>query len=75
MYLKEQGEGSPYQKIFLKKDTHPEVRKEEKRLYEVFKTEKRKGENADKEVLFNRRTRVVTVNGEEVDRFKLFSSF
>ena len=73
--LKEQDEESVYRKIFLKKDTHPEVRKEEKRLYEVFKAEKNKAENVDKEVIFDRKTRVVTVNDEEVDRFKLFSSF
>ena len=71
--LKDQG--GPYERIFLKKDTHPEVRKEEKRLYEVFKAEKNKGENADKEVAFDRKTRVVTVNGQEIDRFQLFSSF
>ena len=73
--LKEQGDDSWYGKIYLKKDTHPEVRKEEKRLYDVFRAEKSKGENADKEVLFDRKTRVVTVNGQEIDRFKLFSAF
>ena len=73
--LKEQPEGSEFKKVFLKRDQHPEVRKEEKRLYEVFKAEKKKPENAEKEVIFNRRSRIVTVNNEEVDRFKLFSSF
>ena len=73
--LKDQPEGSEFKKVFLKRDQHPEVRKEEKRLYEVFKAEKKKPENAEKEVIFNRRSRIVTVNNEEVDRFKLFSSF
>ena len=73
--LKDQAEGSAYRKIFLKKDVHPDVRAEEKRLYEVFKAEKKKPENVNKDVVFNRKTRVVTVNAEEVDRFKLFSSF
>ena len=73
--LKDQPEGSVYKKVFLKKDQHPDVRLEEKRLYEVFKAERNKPENGDKEVVFNRKTRVVTVNGEEIDRFKLFSSF
>lgn len=73
--LKDQLEGSPYYKVYLKKDQHPEVRAEEKRLYDVFKAETNKAENADKEVVFNRRTRIVTVNGDEIDRFKLFSSF
>ena len=73
--LKDQLEGSPYKKVFLKKDQHPDIRNEEKRLYEVYKVERNKPENADKEVIFNRRTRVVTVNDEEIDRFKLFSGF
>ena len=73
--LKDQPEESPYKKVFLKKDQHPDVRKEEKRLYEVFKAERNKPENADVEVLFNRKSRIVTVNGEEIDKFKLFSSF
>ena len=72
--LKDRAEGSVYRKIFLKKDVHPDVRAEEKRLYEVFKAEKKKPENVNKDVVFNRKTRVVTVNAEEVDRFKLFSS-
>ena len=64
-----------YKKVYLKIDKHPDDRLEEKRLYEVFKAERNKPENADKEVIFNRRTRVVTVNGDEIDRLKLFSSF
>ena len=73
--LKDQEEGSVYRKVFLKRDTHPDVRAEEKRLYEVFKAERDKPENAGKEVLFDRKARVVTVNKEEVDRFRLFTSF
>ena len=73
--LKDQPEGSPYKKVFLKKDQHPDVRNEEKRLYEVFKAERNKPENGDKEVVFNRKLRIVTVNGDEIDRFKLFSGF
>ena len=73
--LKDQPDGSQYKRVFLKKDQHPDIRNEEKRLYEVFKAEKNKDENAEKEVVFNRRTRIVTVNGDEIDRFKLFSSF
>ena len=73
--LKDQNEGDPYHKVFLKRDTHPDVRKEEKRLYDIFKEEKNKPENVGKTVLFDRKTRVVTCNGEEIDRFKLFTSF
>ena len=74
-HLKDQPEGSQYKKVFLKRDQHPDVRKEEKRLYEVFKAEKNKPENADKVVVFDRKSRVVTVNNEEIDRFKLFAPF
>ena len=73
--LKDQPEGSPLRKVFLKRDQHPGIQNEEKRLYEVFKAEKNKPENADKDVVFDRRTRVVKVNDEEGDRFKLFTSF
>lgn len=73
--LKDQTDEDPYKKVFLKRDTHPEVRNEEKRLYDIFKAEKEKPENVDKSVVFDRKTRVVTCNGEEIDRFKLFSSF
>ena len=73
--LKDQPEGSQLKRVFLKRDQHPDIRKEEKRLYEVFKTEKNKPENADKVVVFDRKSRVVTVNNEEIDRFKLFAPF
>ena len=67
--LKDQPEESPYKSVFLKKDQHPDIRNEEKRLYEVFKAEKKKPENAHVEVVFNRKLRIVTVNGDEIDRF------
>lgn len=73
--LKNQAENDPYHRVYLKRDSHPQVRNEEKRLYEVFKAEKEKPENADIDVVFDRKTRVVSVNGEEIDRFKLFNSF
>ena len=65
---------NPLKKIYLKPDVHPEIRKEEKRLYEVFKSEKAKPSNAGYEVKYDRKNRVVSVNGEEVDSFRLFSS-
>ena len=73
--LKDQGEHDPFKRVFLKRDVHPDIRKEEKRLYDVFKAERDKPQNADFDVVFDRKKRVVTVNGEEVDRFKLFTSF
>ena len=73
--LKNQGEHDPFKRVFLKRDVHPDIRKEEKRLYEVFKAERNKPENAHLDVVFDRKKRVVTVNGEEIDKFKLFTSF
>ena len=73
--LQNQVEKEPFKRVFLQRDVHPDIRKEEKRLYEVFKTERDEPQNADLDVVFDRKKRVVTVNGEEVDRFKLFTSF
>ena len=73
--LKDQGENDPFKRVFLKRDVHPDIRKEEKRLYDVFKAERDKPQNADFNVVFDRKKRVVTVNGQEIDRFKLFTSF
>ena len=73
--LKDQAETDPFKKVFLKRDTHPDIRREEKRLYDVYKTERDKPQNADMDVVLDRKKRVVTVNGEEIDRFKLFTSF
>ena len=73
--LKNQGEHDPFKRVFLKRDVHPDIRKEEKRLYDVFKIERDKPQNAHLDVTFDRKKRVVTVNGEEIDRFKLFTAF
>lgn len=73
--LKNLNDGNPLKKVFLKPDVHPEVRKEEKRLYEVFKAEKANKDNAGIDVLYDRKKRIVTRNGQEVDKFRLFSSF
>ena len=73
--LKDQGENGPFKKVFLKRDAHPDIRREEKCLYEVYKTERDKPQNADFEVVFDRKKRVVTVNRQEIDWFKLFTSF
>jgi hypothetical protein len=72
--LKDIGEENPLRKVFLKSDVHPKIREEEKRLYEVFKSEKAKRDNVGIEVTYDRKARVVKRNGEEIDRFCLFSS-
>ena len=63
----------PYNKIFVKKDMHPGVRREFNRLRQSEKTEKEKTENINRTVEYDHATRTVTVDGVVVDRFR--SSF
>ena len=63
----------PYNKIFVKKDMHPGVRREFNRLRLSEKTEKEKPENEGRTVEYDHTTRTVTVDGVVVDRFR--SSF
>lgn len=55
--------------IKLKKDQHPALRKEWKRMFDAESTEKQKPENAQKNVVFDRKKRIITVDGVIVDRF------
>ena len=59
-----------FKKIHLKKDVHPAIRREFGRLYAVEKAEKEKPENAGRQVVYDQKRRVVTVDGEIIDRFK-----
>ncbi len=63
--LKEAGEA--FAKIFVKKDTHPSVRKEWKRLSDVEKAEKAKPENAGHAITFNRKLRQIMRDGVVID--------
>ena len=63
----------PYNKIFVRKDMHPGVRREFNRLRQSEKTEKDKPENINRTVEYDHVTRTVTVDGVVVDRFR--SSF
>ena len=65
--------GEKFSKIYIKKDIHPAVRKEFKRLQDVTKVETNKPENTGKKVEYDHKTRTVTVDGVIIDRFK--SSF
>ena len=56
--------------IKVKKDVHPAIRKEFGRLFELERTEKAKPENTGKEVVFDKRRRVLMVNGQVIDRYK-----
>lgn len=60
----------PFKSIYLKKDTHPAVRREMGRLWETFRKEKNKPENESRTVEFNRRNRQVLVDGQVVDSYK-----
>ena len=65
-----QAQGGSLANIKIKKDTHPAIRKEFGRLFEVERQEKAKPENVGKVVEFDKRKRLITVDGLVVDRFK-----
>ena len=73
--LKDVDEESWMKTVFIKADEHPEIRKEMKRLNDVFKDEKKKAENTGIEVKFDRKARKVTRNGEIIDSFQVLSLF
>ena len=60
----------PGYEISLKKDLHPKVRSEYKRLYDVESAEKSKPENVGKNVRYVHETRCVMVDDQVVDRFQ-----
>ena len=73
--LKDEIEGSKFYKIFIKADELPAVRNEMNRLYQVYKAEKDKPENAMFAVRLDRKERTVTRNGQVIDKFSLKSFF
>lgn len=58
-----------FKRVFIKKDTHPLVRKELARLREVVKREKLKPENAGKIIYMDYKLRKVFVDKLEVDSY------
>lgn len=66
--LKEAGE--PFNRIYIKKDTHPMVRKEWKRLFQAKDAESDKPENVGKEVRIDMKTRTLRIDDVVVDRWK-----
>jgi hypothetical protein len=66
--LKHKGES--FKKIYVKKDVHPQIRKEYARLRSMEQEEKAKPENQGKDVAYDADTRTLRVNGVIVDRFK-----
>ena len=63
-----------FKDINIRKDSHPAVRKEWRRLKEAEEAEKARNENVGKNVRIDYRTRVLYVDDVIVDRFnaKLF---
>jgi hypothetical protein len=61
---------APYNKVYIKKDIHPMVRKELNRLRKVEQEEKRKPENQGKTIKYDYKERTVTRDGLVIDRFR-----
>ena len=66
--LKEAGRG--HEKVYVKKDIHPLIRKEFNRLKDVEKREKEKPENQGLDVRYDGSRREVIVDGKVVDYFR-----
>lgn len=67
--LKEKGER--YNKIYIKKDIHPSIRGEWKRLWEAERKEKERPENTGCHVFFNVRERKLYRDGVVIDQWNL----
>lgn len=62
--------GEPLSKVYLKKDTHPGIRREMKRLRDVEKREKEKPENQGRNVWYDWKERNVTVDNLIIDTYR-----
>lgn len=60
----------PLNKVYVKKDVHPMVRKEFSRLRRVQREEQEKAENQGKSVKYDAETRCVLVDGIVIDKFR-----
>ena len=60
----------PLNKVYVKKDVHPMVRKEFARLRRVEKEEKDKPENQGRSVKYDAETRCVLIDGIIIDKFR-----
>ena len=63
--------GPPFDKIFVKKDLHPAIRKEWQRLREVEKAEKERPENVGCVIRFDNKERKIYKDGCVIDGWKL----
>ena len=57
--------------VYIKKDIHPSVRKEWKRLRDVEDAEKKKPANQGADIKLDPKTRTITRNGAVIDRWQL----
>ena len=62
--------GKSYEKVYVKKDVHPLIRKEFSRLKDVEKREREKPENQGLNVRYDGTRREVTVDGKIIDKFR-----
>ena len=60
-----------YHRIYVKKDQHPTVREEWKRLHTVFQTEKERPTNHDCDIQFNFRERKIYKDGTVIDQWNI----
>ena len=63
--------GEPFKKIFIKKDVHPSVRAEWRRLWDTEKREKERPENVGCNIHFNVRERKLYKNGMVINQWTL----
>lgn len=63
--------GDEFNRIYVKKDVHPSIRKEWKRLFDAEKTEKERPENAGCVVRFDKRERKLYVDKNVIDSWNL----
>ena len=59
----------PYKKVYLKKDIHPAIRKEEGRIRKRVYDEKNNPQNTGKVILYDRNKRVMLCDNVIIDRF------
>ena len=63
------GAGDAFKRIYVKKDVHPSLRKEWKRLSDAETAERRKPENAGCTIRFDRERRVLLRNDVIIDKW------
>ena len=63
--------GQLYKKIYIKRDVHPAVRREWKRLYDTLEVEKNKPENVGHSVTIDKRKRQIIRDGQVIDKWNV----